>query len=58
MRRFSRKLYQMATKDYVAQVVELNNLLTRFPATNPNLPATKLPDDKLLNLLEFGVPLK
>ena len=47
----------MLAKDYIAQVYKINSYLMAFP-TKPGRDPTKLPADKLLDLLEFGVPLK
>ena len=47
----------MTAKDYIARVCKINSYLTAFP-TKPGRQATKLPTDKLLDLLEFGVPLR
>ena len=53
MRRVLRKPRELSTRDFVSRVCEINNLLTQFPgATNES----KLPDDELLDLLEFGMP--
>ena len=57
MRRFLRKPAEMTAKDYVARVCKINSYLTAFP-TDPGRQATKLPTNKLLDLLEFGVPLR
>ena len=57
MRRFLRKPVEMTAKDYIARVCEINSYLTAFP-TEPGRQATKLPTDELLDLLEFGVPLR
>ena len=56
MRRFLRKPQDIKIKNYVERVVELNELLTEFPDPSATLAAAKLPDDELLDLLEFGVP--
>ena len=57
MRCFLRKLVEMTAKDYIARVCKINSYLTAFP-TEPGREATKLPTDELLDLLEFGVPLR
>ena len=57
MCRFLRNPADMIAKDYIAQVCRINSYLTAFP-TEPGREATKLPTDELLDLLEFGVPLK
>ena len=43
----------MTTRKYIARVNELNGYLDLFPPYNPD---QKLPNDKLLDLLEFAVP--
>ena len=48
----------MPVHDYIARVIEINNYLAEFPPTIVGRNATKLPDDKLLNLLEFRIPIK
>ena len=45
-------------QDYIARVIEINNYLTEFPPTVVGGDAIKLPDDELLDLLEFGIPIK
>ena len=57
MRRFLRKNQDMRAKDYIARVCEIHSYLPLFP-TNSGREAEKLPTDELLDLLEFGVPLK
>eukprot|EP00957_Ditylum_brightwellii_P052672 3993071-Ditylum_brightwellii.AAC.1 len=42
-------------KEWVAQVSELSSYLKDFPATNGN-PTQPLDKDKLLDILEYGVP--
>ena len=37
----------------MARVCEINNLLARFPGADEN---SKLPEDELLDILEFGMP--
>ena len=44
MRRFLKKPRDMPVQDYIAQVTEINN--------------TKLPDNEILDLLEFRIPIK
>ena len=57
MRCFLRKPVEMTAKDYIAMVYKINSYLTAF-LTKPGREATKLPTDELLDLLEFGVPLR
>ena len=54
---FLQKPAEMIAKDYIARVCKINSYLTAFP-TEPGRQATKLPTNKLLDLLEFGVPLR
>ena len=58
MRRFLCKSRGKSVKDYIARVVEINSILTEFPPVNSTTPATMLTDNKLLDRLEFGIPLK
>ena len=55
MRRYLRKPEAMKTREWVARIVEINNYLPSFPKQGETTP-TKLPDDELLDLMEFGVP--
>ena len=43
-------------KEYVSRLKELNNYLPAFPAHTDGTKPTKLPEDELIDLLEFGVP--
>ena len=56
MRRYLRKPNDTRAREHVARVVEINALLTEFPNPQVGVVATSLPDDKILNLLEFGCP--
>ena len=58
MRCFLRKSADMLAKDYIAQVCTKSIATWRFSPTKAGRQATKLPTDKLLGILEFGVPLK
>ena len=58
MRRFLKKPADWDIKQYVARVVEINEYLPRFPPKVIGGNSEKLPDKKLLELLEFGIPLK
>ena len=57
MRRFLRKPATMTTREYVDRVTEINSYLVEFPpitedGTNPEV----LPNDEIMDILEFGVP--
>ena len=56
MRRFLKKPRDMPVQDYIAQVIEINDYLAEFPPTIVDGNAIKLPDNELLDLLEFGIP--
>ena len=58
MRRFLKKPRDMPVRDYIARVIEINDYLIEFPPTVVGGDSTKLPDDELLDLLEFGIPIK
>ena len=57
MRRFLKKPHGTKVKNYVERVIELNMLVTKFPPPSSTILAAGLPDDELLDLLEFFVPL-
>jgi len=56
MRRFFKKPGIMSIKAYVERVIEINEYLPLFPDPTSTLAADKLPDDELLDLLEFSIP--
>lgn len=56
MRRYLRKPASMKTREYVARLVELNNYIPKFPPTAGNGIPVSLPDDELVDVIEFGVP--
>lgn len=57
MRRFVRKPATMKTREYAARIVEINNYLPSFPpSTVGGAVPTKLDDDELVDLMEFGIP--
>ena len=56
MRRSLRKPRNMSIRAYVNRVLELNDQLESFPGVNENDNGTKLPEDEVLDLLEFGLP--
>ena len=58
MQSFLKKPRDMPVQDYIAQVIEINNYLEEFPPTIVGRNATKLPDNELLDLLEFRIPIK
>ena len=45
-------------KLYFAHVIEINDYLEEFLPVIVGRNSTKLPDNKLLDLLEFGIPIK
>ena len=53
MRRFIRKPKEVKIKDYVARMQQINEYLVQFPPGNED---QKLPDDELLDILEFAIP--
>ena len=52
MRRFLCKPKDIKVPNFVSRVSELHQLLTLFPGTDDD---SKLPDDEILDLLEFGM---
>ena len=48
-----RKPRSMTTREYIARVNQINSYLTSFPPFQRN---QALPEDEVLDLLEFGVP--
>ena len=56
MRRSLRKPRNMSIRVYVNRVLELNDQLVSYPGTGDNIDGTKLPEDEILDLLEFGIP--
>ena len=55
---FLKKPRDMPVQDYIAQVVKINDYLAEFPPTIVGRNITRLRDDKLLDLLEFEIPIK
>ena len=53
MRRFMRKPFDTKSKDFVARVQQLNDYLNMFPPFKNN---QMLPEDELLDILEFSIP--
>jgi len=53
MRRFLRKPREMKTREYVSRVCEINKMLVHFPTVDQD---SRLPNDEMLDLLEFGMP--
>ena len=58
MRRFLKKPRDMQVQDYIARVIKINDYLAEFPTTMVGGNTSKLSDDKLLDLLEFGITIK
>ena len=56
MRRSLRKPRNMSIRMYVNRILELNDQLASYPGTGDNQDGTKLPEDEILDLLEFGIP--
>ena len=56
MRRSLRKLRNMSIRVYINRVLELNDQLASYPGTGDNIDGTKLPEDEILDLLDFGIP--
>ena len=56
MRRSLRKPRNMSIREYVNRVLDLNDQLASYPGTGDNPDDTKLPEDEIFNLLEFGIP--
>ena len=56
MRRFLKKPLDMKVKGFVERVITMNELLTRFPDAIPAVPAAKIPDKEILDLLESAIP--
>ena len=56
MRRNLRKPGTMKTCTYVARIMELNNYLPLFPRLADGVEPTKLAEDEIKDLLEFGMP--
>ena len=48
----------MLVQAYTARMTEINYYLTESPLVIQGRDATKLPDNELLDLLEFGIPIK
>ena len=57
MRRFLKKPRDMPMQEYIARVIKINDYLKESPPTVVGGNTTKLPDNKLLDLLEFGIPI-
>ena len=53
-----KKTRDMLVQDYIARVIKINNYLKEFLSVIVGRNATKLPDNKQLDLLEFGIPIK
>ena len=57
MQRFLKKPLDIKVKDFVERAVTMNKLLTCFPDASPTVPAAKILDDKILDLLESAIPI-
>ena len=55
MCRFLKKPLDMKVKDFVERVISMNKLLTIFPDVSPTIPEKKIPDKKILDLLESAM---
>ena len=53
MRRFLRKPRELTSKEHQAALLTLNGCLEKFPGADEN---SKLPNEELLEILEFGIP--
>ena len=58
MRRFLKKPQGMLVHKHIACVIEINNYLKDFPPAIVGGNTTKIPDNELMDLLEFGIPIK
>ena len=47
----------MLVQDYIVCMIEITIYLTGLPPVTQGKNATKLPDNKLLDLLEFRIPI-
>ena len=57
LRRFVRKPATLKTREFVARLIEINSYLPEFPPTTTGgADPASLPDDELLDILEFGMP--
>ena len=56
MQQFVRKPPTMTTRDYVARISKMNSYLPLFLPVTAGTAPEKLPDIKIIDLLEFGVP--
>ena len=56
MRRFLKKPRYLSTKQFVEHVIHINELLERFPDPSSTRTAAKMPEDKILDLLEDSMP--
>ena len=56
MRRFLKKVRDLSAKKIVEQVIHINKLLEHFPDPSSTTPDAKMPEDKILDLLEASMP--
>ena len=55
--RLLKKPLDMKVKDFVERIMMMNKLLTCFPNASPTVPASKIPDNNILDLLESEMPI-
>ena len=56
MRRSLCRPRNMFTRMYVNHVLEMNDQLASYSGTGDNQDGTKLPENEILDLLQFGIP--
>ena len=57
MRRFLKKPRDLSTKQIVEPVIHINKILEQFPdPRSSTTSATKMPEDKIIDLLEASIP--
>ena len=56
MCRFLKKPRDLTAKQFVEHVIHINKFLERFPDPSSTRTATKMPEDKILDLLEASMP--
>ena len=58
MQCFLKKPRDILVQEYIACVIKINDYLKEFLPVIVGRNATKIPDNKLLEILEFGIPIK